>query len=389
MARLVLAAARPPAADTIPDYLGFGFDLLRLRLGAAPADNLSLSPVSAGLALSVAALGAQGQTQSEMFHAMGFGQRSADAVARANEQSVNALSNVKGVELEIANAVWVDQSLTVDPNYARRMEHTFHAEVAPAALRTPAGVEAINRWVAEHTHNRIDKILDQPREDAAAFIANAAYFKGTWVSQFSKKATRPEPFYQAGRSARDVPTMHATIDASYVRAGKVQVARLPYRGGRFEMVIVLPDSGVPIAKVAERLSDADWQRWIGLTKPAELNAALPRFKLETDMSLAPDLQALGMRLAFDRDRADFSPMFVKLAQRAFISEVRQKAWIAVDEEGTEAAAATGVTMGLTSARVAPPPVPFIVNRPFLYAVRDGKTGLVLFLGLVQRIADSG
>ncbi len=389
LAPLVLAAAGPSApADTTPGYLGFGFELLRQRLAAAPADNLSISPVSAGFALSVAALGARGPTQSEMLRVLGFSGRSPAAVEQANQQWIAALGGEKDVELEIANALWVDQSQAVDSAYARRMAQAFRAEVAAAALRTPAGVELVNRWVAQHTHNRIQKILEQPRPNTAAFIANATYFKGKWATEFSKKATRPERFHELGRSGRDVPTMHATIDAGYARTGNVQLARLPYRGGRFEMVIVLPDSNVPVGDVTKRLTDAAWQQWIGQTRSAELRLALPRFKLETSMSLRPDLEALGMKQAFDPERADLGAIFAAPVRRTFISDVVQKTWLAVDEEGTEAAAATGVTVGVTSARV-DAPIPFVVNRPFIYALRDAKTGLVLFVGVVQRIADSG
>lgn len=385
LAPLLLAVTRPPApADTTPGYLQFGFELLRRRLGATPADNVSLSPVSAGFALSVAALGARDQTQSEILRVLGFTGRRPDAVAQANKQWIAALSDQKDVQLEIANAIWVDQRFAVDSGYARRMAQAFHTQIASAPLRTPGGIAQINRWVAQHTHNRIEKILDQPRPNSAAFIANATYFKGTWLKQFAKDATRPKPFYQSPGSPRDVPTMHATLDASYARAGNVQLARLPYLGGRFEMVIVLADSSTPLTQITQQLTDSIWQRWMGQTKPAELEVALPRFKLETDMSLRPDLEALGMKLPFDPERADFSPMFVGHLERTFISEVRQKTWIAVDEEGTEAAAATGVSLGLTSARIERP-IPFVVNRPFIYALRDARTGLLLFLGVVGRL----
>jgi serine protease inhibitor len=384
LAPLMIASGHPSAAaDTAPGYLHFGFELLHRRVAAAPADNVSLSPVSAGFALGAAALGARGPTQSQMFVTLGFAAGTPNSVAQANKQWIAALRGQKDVELEIANAVWLDRMFVVDSSYARRMASAFHADITSAPLRTPAGVAQVNRWVAQHTHNRIDKILDQPRDNSAAFIANATYFKGRWAKEFAKNATRAEPFYAATGSAGKVPTMHARLDATYARAGDVQLARLPYRGDRFEMVVVLPDSGVPATDIANQLSDSLWQQWIGQTKSAELDLALPRFKLETDMSLGPDLKALGMPQAFDQETADFSPMFAEPIQRTFISEVRQKTWIAVDEAGTEAAAVTGVTVGVTSARV-DRPIPFVVNRPFLYALRDTQTGLVLFLGLVRQ-----
>jgi len=147
---------------------------------------------------------------------------------------------------------------------------------------------------------------------------------------------------------------------------------------------VLPDSSVPLPQITSQLTDSIWQHWMGQTRTAELEVALPRFKLETDMSLRRDLEALGMKLPFDPERADFAPMFAGRVGKTFISEVRQKTWIAVDEEGTEAAAATGVTVGVTSARIERP-IPFVVNRPFIYALRDARTGLLLFLGVVRHL----
>jgi serpin B len=240
----------------------------------------------------------------------------------------------------------------------------------------------VNNWVARHTHNRIERIIDEPRSNTAAFIANATYFKGTWLKEFAKEATKSKPFYQSPGSSRNVPTMHAKLSARYARAERVQLARLPYRGNRFEMVIVLPDPGVEVSSVAKELSDTLWQSWLAQSKATELELALPRFKLETSMSLKSDLAALGITDAFDPTLADLSGMFASGTPGTFLSEVIQKTWIAVDEEGTEAAAATGVTVGVTSARIGRP-VSFVVNRPFIYALRDAKTGLVLFLGIVR------
>jgi serine protease inhibitor len=380
---LMLVAAQSPApADTTPGYLQFGFELLRRRVGGTPAENISTSPVSAGFALSAAALGAGGRTQKQMLSALGFDARTPDEVGQLNKGWIAALRDPQDVQLEIANAVWVDSEFALDSAYAHRVAELFRADVAIAALRTADGVSDVNNWVARHTHNRIERIIDEPRSNTAAFIANATYFKGTWLKEFAKEATKSKPFYQSPGSSRNVPTMHAKLSARYARAERVQLARLPYRGGRFEMVIVLPDPGVEVSSVAKELSDTLWQSWLAQSKATELELALPRFKLETSMSLKSDLAALGITDAFDPTLADLSGMFASGTPGTFLSEVIQKTWIAVDEEGTEAAAATGVTVDVTSARIRRP-VSFVVNRPFIYALRDAKTGLVLFLGIVR------
>jgi serpin B len=356
--------------------------LLRRRLGATPAENISVSPASAGFALSAAALGARARTQKQILDALGFEGQTPDDVGRFNKGWIAALRAPQDVQLEIANGVWVDSEFALDSAYARRVADLFQADVATAPLRTPDGVAEVNNWVARNTHNRIERIVDEPRSNTAAFIANATYFKGTWLKQFAKEATKPKPFYQSPGSPRNVPTMHAKLSVRYARAERVQLAYLPYRGSRFEMVIVLPDSGVEVATVAKELSDTQWESWLARSAPTELEVALPRFKLETNMSLKGDLEALGITDAFDPTLADLGTMFASGTPSTFLSDVVQKTWIAVDEEGTEAAAATGVIVGVTSARIGRP-VAFVVNRPFIYALRDAKTGLVLFLGLVR------
>ena len=380
---LLVAVQSPAPADTIPGYLRFGFALLRQRLEVTPNENISISPVSAGFALSAAALGARSRTQEQMLNVLGFEGSTPDDAGRVNQAWIAALRNPPEVELEIANAVWVDREFALDSGYAHRTAQLFQAEVTSAALRTPDGVADVNAWVARHTHDRIEKILDAPRLNTAAFIANAIYFKGKWLKEFAKNATRPKPFYSSPGSAHNVPTMHAKLSAGYAETGKVALARLPYRGGRFEMVIVLPDSGVEAVSVARDLKESVWQSWLAQTRSTELELALPRFKLETAMSLKPDLEAMGMTDAFDPRLADLSAMFASGTPSTFLSEVLQKTWLVVDEEGTEAAAVTGITMEATSALVRRPPIPFVVNRPFIYALRDTKTGLVLFLGLVR------
>ena len=190
---LLVAVQSPAPADTIPGYSRFGFALLRQRLEVTPNENISVSPVSAGFALSAAALGARARTQQQMLNVLGFEARTPDDAGRVNQAWIAALRNPPEVELEIANAVWVDQEFALDSAYAHRTALLFQAEVTSAALRTPEGVADVNAWVARHTHGRIEKILDQPRSNTAAFIANAIYFKGKWFKEFAKSATRPTP----------------------------------------------------------------------------------------------------------------------------------------------------------------------------------------------------
>jgi serpin B len=206
-------------------------------------------------------------------------------------------------------------------------------------------------------------------------LANAIYFKGKWAEQFDPRRTHNAPFKCDDGTTPEVPMMHAELKCRTAHVDGVWAAELPYRGGELAMLVVLPKEGEKLVELEKRLTPELFAKWVGLLeeRQKELPVALPKFRIETRYELPDYLKALGMVDAFDRDRADFTGM----AERppGYISAVAHKAFVDVNEEGTEAAAATAVVIQEVSA-----PMPFQANRPFLFFIRDARHGTVLFMG---------
>ena len=259
--------------------------------------------------------------------------------------------------------------------------------IASMPLATTAAADRINGWADSVTHGLIAKILDQPLPDTTRlFLANAIYFKGKWLDQFAKSATRDRDFMLvSGRTVR-VPMMERVGDYQYRRVPGYQLLRMPYRGGRSALYVLLPDSGVTTAALEARLAREGWPGSFGKERRAEVRVVLPRFEARVSSSLDKPLRALGAALAYDCARADFSGMARRVSGNTLplcIGKATQTVYMRVDEEGTEAAAITGIPMETVTSEP-PPPIPFIVDRPFLFVLRDEVTGADLFIGRIAR-----
>jgi serine protease inhibitor len=226
--------------------------------------------------------------------------------------------------------------------------------------------------------------VDGPLDaEVILYLMNAVYFKGRWQDEFRAQATRPGTFHAPGGDVQR-PMMSRTGPYGYLRGEGFQALRLPYRGDRFAMYVLLPDSGQSLADLRGRLSATAWRGWMGTFRVREVNLTMPKYRLSLESQLNAPLQALGMADAFSAARASFGAMlpaeYVE-RQRPYVSEAKQKVFIEVNEEGTEAAAVTGVEVRTTSAPA--PPMQFTVDRPFVLAIRDDQTGALLFVGQVN------
>lgn len=387
------AASAPRGADTIPPpprgpaptlYAPLGLGLFRQVAAAKPGENAFVSPLSAGMALAMVYNGATGETQRQMAEVLGLDARGVDEVNAANRELRAALRSA-GVELSVANALWARRGVPFEAAFTERVRAAYGAEVAEVSFTDPATAARINAWVARETRGRIRELVQAPMDPALVlYLTNAVYFKGRWADEFPKSATRDRPFRLPGGTASPRPTMHRMGRYGYREGDGFRAVRLPYRGGRMALYVFLPDSSSSLAAFRERLTAARWDRWMTEFAPREVDVALPRFRAEGTFPLVEPLGALGMRDAFDPARASLRAMlpasFFRGGRNVFISEAVQKTWIEVNEEGTEAAAATGLGVSVTSAP--PPPVPFVVDRPFIAAVRDDRTGALLFVGQV-------
>ena len=349
--------------------------------------NTVLSPVSAGFALSLVRFGARGATAGALDQALGMLPLDQQTIERRGAAMMSYLQDRTDVTLEVANAIWVDTA-AVPTSEFRASTSRWRAGMTALPLATPEAVDAINHWADSVTHGKITTIVDQPFSDTdRLLLANAVYFKGKWLDPFDKSATRPGDFTLPSGKRITVPRMSREANLGYQRESGYQTIRLPYRTGKVAMYIVLPDSGVKFDAVARRVAAGHWAPSTPLIDGRPVHVVLPRFHSEITMDLGdPLMKRLGLRIAFDCDSADFGGMArTTIASRPMplcITRAIQKTYIDVDEEGTEAAAVTGITMGLTSA--APRPIEFIVDRPFLFVLRDEMTGADLFVGRIAR-----
>jgi len=367
----------------------FGADLFRL-LGAA-GRNTVFSPASVAAALQMALCGARGATAAQLAAALHLDgpAQAADGLRLLSDllSSAGAGGPGGGVIMRAPNTLWVQAGLPLSPGFTGQLVDIAGVTVRPADFQSaPAEARAqINDLIAEQTAGKITNLLGPDAVSAATrlVLANAVYLKAAWTFPFPARATADAPFYpgDAGGAPLSAATMRLTSDLAYLRADGYQAVLLPYKDSRLAMAVVLPEAGPPAA-LAPRLASGLAPLLTGATRQS-VALSLPKFRQRAGFGLIPVLQQLGVQDAFT-SAADFSG--ITSTVRLFISAVVHQAYIDVDEQGTEAAAATAVAMRPMALRRGPEPVRMIVDRPFLFAITDTATGLPLFLGQVSRPA---
>lgn len=345
--------------------------------------NKFLSPTSAYLALAIAANGASGTTREEMEQTLALGRLGRNGMNAANAKLIQSLmTRGEGSELSIANALWISKTYgDVLPAFLDRVVKPYSSRVERLDFAKKEASQKINAWTAKETRDKIQNIVpDKLPEATRVIITNAVYFKAKWETPFAAMNTRMAPF-DNGKAKVDVPTMHATANFRYAKLddGSEAIA-LPYKDKKTEMLVWLPKDRKLDA--AEKQIEAGVLDTIGATldktKAGHGSLALPKLRLEYEAPLSAPLKAMGMKLAFT-DKADFSDLTRE--EGVSITDVLQKTFVAIDEEGTEAAAVTTIVFGATSV----PKLDFDmkVDRPYAFAIRDRATGTLLFIGTVQ------
>ena len=356
--------------------------------------NLVVSPASIWVALEMTHAGARSATADEMarvLHVSGDGQ----AVRRAAGGLLAAWNDPArtAYTLRVANRLFGERSMRLEAPFVATMQNVFRAPLEPMDFKGAAEPSRarINSWVEQATDNRIHELLPATSidEDTRLVLVNAVYFLAKWQAKFAQAATRAQPFWTNASASVSVPTMHQTEHFRYAEDAAVQVLQMPYEGGDLAMTIVLPRQRDGLATVEASLDAATIERWESALASTRVVVSLPKFTIEPaeSLSLGDILESMGMPLAFDRGRADFSGMSVPPtpADRLYVSKVFHKAFVKVDEEGTEAAAATAVVMSRAgSAAPTEPPKQFLADHPFLFLLRDLRSGVILFAG---RVAD--
>ncbi len=343
--------------------------------------NLALSPISASLALGMLMNGAEGETLDQVRRTLGFGARQVADVNGAYKALLPLLTALDpSVKMTFANAAWFDLSTPPSTTFTASLGASFDARVSSLPFNAPSTVTTINDWVSKATNARIPKILNELDAGARALLVNATYFKGSWRAQFDAQQTRTAPFRvspSATMQAAMMNTESGLVRVGYAAGGTV-IGELPYGGDAFVMDIVMPPLGT-LEPFIDSLTPATWSTLLAAL-PAEAReqpVTLPKFRLETTRKLQESLSQLGMPRVFGA--AQLAPMFATPVGATSVSDVVQRVFVDVNEEGTEAAAVTSVVVVVTSATGR-----FTVDQPFLFAIRDRLTGTILFIGKVIR-----
>jgi len=360
----------------------FAFDLYARLKGAE--GNLFLSPYSISTALTMTYAGARGETADQMAKTLCLpASGGAIHVAYATlQKDLNATGAKGAFDLVVANRLWGQKGYKFLPDFLQLLDTSYSAGLEPLdfVADTEGSRKTINAWVERETRDKIKDLLKPGVLDAMTrlVLTNAIYFKGKWASEFDKKLTRDEDFFVTPETKVAAPLMRQTAEFGYFDGGEMHALELAYQGDRLAMVVLLPKSKDGIEGLEAALTPNMLEGTCAGLRRREVQVALPRFKTTAEFSLKDPLVAMGMADAFDSGRADFSGMSGK--KDLFISAVVHKAFVDVNEEGTEAAAATGVVVGVMS-MPEPPPV-FRADHPFLFLIRDTKTGAILFFGRI-------
>jgi serpin B len=338
--------------------------------------NIFISPLSISTALAMTYQGAGTTTKEAMAEALGYTGIEDGSVGDSYRNLIPYLNQLDDkVKLNISNSVWVNEGEEVKPDFLKANQDIFRASVNTLDFRQDQAVDEINQWISEATNKKIDKMIDSPiATDVIMYLINAIYFKGDWAQQFDRKNTFESKF-QAGNGSTDkIMMMNRKGKVQYGQGDNYQVVRLPYGNGKAAMYCVLPTKDMAIDEFITTLDADRWQAIKeSIAERDEVVLQLPRFKLEYGIkNLNQSLTTLGMGEAFT-ENADFSG----IRNDVCISKVLHKAIIEVNEEGSEAAAATAVEMTVTGM---PEPLAFIADRPFLFLIVDEETGTILFMG---------
>lgn len=357
----------------------FGLNLLDQVAQRAETDqNVILSPLSVSLAFGLLLNGADAETRTEMEKALALDGMSAQTINETYRDLLDQLPKADSkVTFTTANAIWYRNTFgpSIKPDYLNTNQVYFGAKVQGLDFSSPSAVKTINDWVKENTNGKIEKLVDQLSDTEVMYLTNALYFKGKWTHEFKASDTASKPFTSGKGTQVTVNMMQQETTLPYFENPKLQAVELPYGNGTYSMTVLLPKSGTTVSDVAASLK-SDWATVAGGLTKQSVELSLPRWKMNYDITLNGVLQAMGMERAFNPELANFSQI---ADAQLFITEVKHKTFMEVNEEGTEAAAVTGIGVGVTSA---PSSKIVLVNRPFLFVIREKSTGAFLFVGRI-------
>ena len=362
----------------------FAFDLFKTTYGFSEESNVFVSPLSVNMALSMTLNGANGATLDEMKETLRAKKYSIDDINNYNKSLREALVAVdKSTTLSIANSIWYHNAITFKNEFISVNKNNYDAEIKAVDFSSPNTISQINGWVSDKTNKKIPEIIKELSPETVICLLNAIYFKGIWREKFDKNNTKDENFYsEDGVSMGKVKMMSQTQKFLYSDDENCKYLSLPYGNGAFSMIVMLPNEGKKIDDVIINLSSKSWDDAMFMDS-YEVNLRFPRFKAECRYDMHEDiLPEMGMITPFS-GAADFSGMTGNKLIK--VSKVIHKTFVEVNEEGTEAAAATAVVGKI----MAPPPgtiIDYVVNKPFVFAIRENSTGVILFISKIGSVS---
>ena len=331
--------------------------------------NLAVSPYSAGVALSMLAEGAEGQTKAEFNKALN------DCLFKSEDLGGNDKITVNSV-----NSLWVDDNFSVRNRYVSLMQKDFDALVTTLSFSDPATVKAINNWCSEHTNGKITEIIDELSPHDVMVLVNALYFKAPWLNPFDEHMTSSAKFH-GSKSVSDVDMMARKAYMNYAEYNGCQLVELPYEGGRYAMYVLLPPEDMDINELIGYLSQESYDAAMNSLQSKEVLLKMPKVKVETSLLLNQSLQHMGIRTAFT-GAADFKG--ISEMGPLSLGLVKQKCYVEISEKGTEAAAVTSAQIRMTALRPSQY-VRMTVDRPYLFFVTDKQESNILFAGRIMNL----
>ncbi len=348
--------------------------------------NLAISPYSARVVLAMLCEGSTGETRKSIMDTLRLDEypdyvtNHFERLGRPLGFQLETETERRGLEMLTANSLWCDDGFVPKPEYVNTLKEHYLAEVQTLDFRDPFSAEKVNRWAHEKTRGRIPTVVGPLEYYSPLVTMNAVYFKGLWVEPFEVEETREEEFTLQDGTKQLVPLMRQSGEFRYAEIGGAQIVRLPYKGG-MSMRVVLPPKNTPFPEFCAELTSTVGTRWTRTMRERDGHIRLPRFRIETHADLSASLKALGMSQVFDRARATLEGISDR--KPLYLMGVMQQDFVEVNEKGTEAAAVSMLMCG-AALDPAPPPPPFemIVNRPFVFAICDDFSGVVVFLAAV-------
>lgn len=359
----------------------FGLELFqKINSSLTEQKNTMISPMSISLALGMLYNGTDGNTKAQletMLHKSGL---TPNDINQNYKDLVSSLtSHDPKVELSISNGIFYRNTFPIKSDFTATNQNYYEAEVAGLDFtKTTETLNKVNGWVNSKTKGKIDKIINQVNTEDVMYILNAIYFNGEWKYRFDSQQTSNQNFTKEDNFTIQVPTMTIENKFNYYGDQNFEMLEMPYGSGKFSMMILLPRSGKKTSDVISALTTNNLTEWISKLTETKKTVYLPKFEFKFDKSLINNLQALGMTDAFDATKANLTG--ISDAAKLVVSEVMHKSYIKVDEKGTEAAAVTGITVGVTS--VGPDLAVFRADHSFVFLIREKDTNSILFIGKV-------